>query len=354
MDLRFLVDYTYPLLRQALFFATRKDPERAHEHLVKASNWVVDKGLEGFLFGQQYEKLSIEISNAAGFNKNGDIPVSFLRALGFDRVVVGTVTGEPYDGNPRPRIKRYASTESMVNWMGLPGVGAEEVAKNLTSRESSGIPLTVNLMSTPGKNGDAVFLDLERTIRCTRDIINVDRYELNISCPNTHSSFGQDTRAQYRAQLKEILPFIKSFLRPWQRLYLKVSPNQDVKSIEDTIDVSKNFVEGFTTTNTTTNHNPKYISDSPGKGGASGKAVYEDAWITQERFVEAIRESRMPKLRLIACGGIDSVDKMNDRILIGNTSEIQVFTPLIYKGPGLITRMRKAIKQRDYNRSIAA
>ena len=170
-NLRFLVDHTYPLVKTALFLATHNDPERAHEHLVKASKFLTGMGLDEFLLGQPKRgNQNYELSNAAGFNKNGDIPPTFLRSLGFDRVVVGTVTGEPWEGKPRPRIRRYSATGSMVNWMGLPGVGAQEVAETMNDYGDHHIPITINLMATPGKSGDDAIKDLEKTVLATRDL----------------------------------------------------------------------------------------------------------------------------------------------------------------------------------------
>ncbi|MDX6300222.1 MAG: dihydroorotate dehydrogenase, partial [Nocardioidaceae bacterium] len=40
---------------------------------------------------------------AAGFDKNA-VGIDALAALGFSFVEVGTVTGEPQPGNPRPRL----------------------------------------------------------------------------------------------------------------------------------------------------------------------------------------------------------------------------------------------------------
>ena len=67
----------------------------------------------------------------AGLNKNAEIPPSTMKYLGFDRVVIGTVTNDKWKGNPKPRIARYPSTESLVNWMGLPGEGAEKIVERL-------------------------------------------------------------------------------------------------------------------------------------------------------------------------------------------------------------------------------
>ena len=72
------------------------------------------------------------------------------------------------------------------------------------------------------------------------------------------------------------------------------------------------------------------------EGGASGNAVYNPSKKIQKYFAERVGEN----VKLIACGGINSVEKMNERLAIGNCSEIQLFTPLIYEGTGLLRKLR--------------
>jgi hypothetical protein len=98
MDLvRRLVERAYDFHKERIFQKTKDDPERAHEIFIKIAQLTSKIGLDRILLDCQENKLLYppEISNAAGFNKNGDIPPSFMRYLGFDRIVIGTVTAEP-------------------------------------------------------------------------------------------------------------------------------------------------------------------------------------------------------------------------------------------------------------------
>src|SRR3989344_496203 len=221
--LRDIVDSSYSFIKPFLF---RKDPQQAHEMFSKWCTFLYRKNRDKLLLQHQKNTLSFPISNAAGFNKNGSIPPQVLKYLGFQRVVVGTVTNDPWKGNPGVTIQRYPATESMVNWMGLPGVGAEQVAKNMQAFGKHGVPITINFMSTPQKQGDDVLQDLKGTILATRDIPHVDRFELNISCPNTHSSSGAfDARRENLSQLQKMLMVVERYVHPSQEIYLKVSPD---------------------------------------------------------------------------------------------------------------------------------
>lgn len=347
--IRDYIDSWYNRNRDKIFAATKEDPEVAHEKFVRLAKLIHGPRLEKLILDCRENQNSpdFKISNAAGFNKNGNIPPTFLRYLGFDRVVVGTVTGDSWKGNSRPRIKRYSETDSMVNWMGLPGVGVEEVVRNLESYGNHRIPITINLMATPEKEGEELLRDLEKTVLLTKDLPSLIRYELNISCPNTHgTSGGIDARREYEDQLDGMLYIIGKTFHSFQEIWLKVSPDQDIEGVRDTIQISKKHrrVIGFTISNTTTVHSPKYITSSPNsgrKGGASGDAVYEISRDVQDRFYREITGQGL-NYKIIACGGINSAKRALERTMDGNEKieDIQIFTPLIFEGPKLLRELR--------------
>lgn len=336
-------DYFYDIVKPAIFWATRKDPETAH-HLFASSL----RGLERLRLGKiildnpANELSGVAISNAAGFNKNAEIPPQILKYLGFDRVVVGTVTCDAWLGNPRPRTRRYAETGSLVNWMGLPGIGAEGVAANLEGYKYD-IPLTINLMATPGKKGDKVLRDLESSVLALRNTHLVKRWEVNISCPNTlNHSGGLDARREYQKGLGGMLAVVTGTRNKNQYVYIKVSADLTEKEIDAIIETcNQHDVVGFTTTNTTTSHDVKFIPETPGKGGASGNAVYDASLRVQKQFARRIRESGKD-YRIIACGGINSVERAIERVEEG-ASEIQIYTPLIFKGTRLLRELQRKL-----------
>lgn len=337
MDLiRFSFDNFYDLIKHPIFYVTRKDPEIAHNLFVSFSQILSAVGLEKFVLDNKVnrKKQSFDISNAAGFNKNADISPTVLKYLGFDRVVIGTVTKDAWEGNPRPRIIRYSKTKSLVNWMGLPGIGAEKVAKRLSNYGNHEVPITINLMATPNKKEEQILRDLEGTIIALRDNHYVDRFELNISCLNVCNH----TRDEYKKQLVNMLQTMESFLHPHQNLYLKISPDLNEREIEDTLEIISHYrVNGFTLTNTTTNHKKEFILKSPKKGGASGNAVYDDSLRVQKKFHEKLKYTDK---EIIACGGINSIPKVKERLSFG-AKEIQIFTPIIFSGPKLLRKFKE-------------
>lgn len=334
------VNALYNNFRPLIFGRTEADPEVAHEWMISAMRFLYHTRLDRLVLkeisDQELVKLPrFPLSNAAGFNKNGEIPPQTLNHLGFTRVVIGTVTAQPWEGNPRPRMRRFSETESLVNWMGLPGDGAEVVAERLESYRSHQVPLTINLMATPGKFGDAALRDLETTVRVTRDLGNVGRYELNISCPNTHGSDGSmDARKDYSTQTDDMIGTVYNLLRPGQELDVKVSPDNTEDDVRVTVSTFRNRVSRVTAANTTSHHNPRYINESPGKGGASGAAVGVPASDVRRMF-KRVGEEMGESYKLIACGGIDNMEIGQMLVSDPTVVEMQIFTPLIYKGPGI-------------------
>ena len=323
-------DSFYDLFRPFLFFISKNDPHRAHELFVEFSRIIHGLKLERFLLDNEtnYNKRKITLSNAAGFNKNGSISPLFLKYLGFDRVVIGTVTGERWKGNSRPHILRLIESESLINWMGLPGIGASHVRRNLMKFQNSEIPITINIAPTPHKRGEDALRDLEKTVDALKIFSCVDRFELNISCPNTEAD-----RNNYHKELKSLINAVQISMNDYQKLYIKLSPDLLEHEIDETISVIQAMhVDGIVTTNTTTQHSYQ-------KGGASGELLYERSFAIQKHFYERLKNTHV---KIVACGGINSLTRLNERINYG-AQEIQIFTPLIFNGPRLLRELRDDI-----------
>ena len=63
------------------------------------------------LFGLRFPN---PVGIAAGFDKNGEA-VAGLGDIGFGFVEVGSVTPEPQDGNPKPRVFRLSQDHGVIN-----------------------------------------------------------------------------------------------------------------------------------------------------------------------------------------------------------------------------------------------
>ena len=328
----------YNRLKPVIFTATKKDPEKAHQLFVTFCQTLYKTKTDKLFF--DYPKNSeskFEISNAAGFNKNAEIPPSVLYYLGFNRAVIGTVTAEPNAGNPRPRCQRYPESRSLINKMGLPSQGAKIVAQRLLKYKTSPIPLTINFAATPAKTGSQIIEDLLKTVRIMKNIKKADRFELNISCPNISSA------GIYQIEtLDKILKSVSAQTQD-KEIFLKISPDIDKEYANRLFNIaSQHKITGFVIANTTKKYLKKYIPQSPGEGGASGKAVYKHSLQVQRIFEDIIKKNGASQ-KIIACGGIDTVKKAQER-LNPITTGIQIYTPFIYEGPKLIRTIKTETK----------
>lgn len=344
--LRGAFDIFYNKIKPIIFRTTQTDPETAHKIFSFFCQTLYRTRLDKLILDNSANyndnQPLIPLSCAAGLNKNAQIPPTVLKYLGFDRVVVGTVTADYFEGNKRPRVIRYPETESLVNWMGLPGIGCKQVSERLKRYGEHNVPLTINLMATPGKKDDEALKDISKTIQETQDIPYVDRFELNISCPNTHSLEGRlDARRENVRLAKKMIEIVLEQKRDSQELYLKVSPDLDKETIDMLYEETSPHVNGYTTTNTTTQYNHEFLNPIPEKGGASGNALYDLSLSLQKEFQKRINESgNQDRLSVIACGGINSRFRLLSRYSSG-AKEAQIYTGFIFKGPGLLRELRQ-------------
>ena len=199
-------------------------------------------------------------------------------------------------------------------------------------------------MSTPQKSGEEVLRDLECTVVATRDLKRVDRWELNISCPNTQHASGGDSRGEYLNQVGSMFAVMNQNIMADQELYVKVSPDMLKEDVPRLIEMAHAYgVRGFTTTNTTTKHDPDYIITPPnseGRGGASGLAVRGRSMMMQSLFQQELYKKNS-NASIIACGGICYAKLLRERTWDFRVEGIQIFTPLVFQGPRLIRELRR-------------
>ncbi|SVD50016.1 uncharacterized protein METZ01_LOCUS402870, partial [marine metagenome] len=123
----------------------------------------------------------LEISNrvglAAGFDKNGRVFHS-IGKFGFGYVVVGTVTLNVNEGNAKPRFRRLSEAESLINSMGFPNDGANEIVRRISRNrlKFKGVPVVVSISGT----------NISEISECLKIVEPyAEAVELNLSSPNT-------------------------------------------------------------------------------------------------------------------------------------------------------------------------
>jgi dihydroorotate dehydrogenase len=327
------------------------EPERAH-HLTL---WALGHGLLRSVSAPDDPILAVElwgkkISNpvglAAGFDKNAAVPDAMLR-LGFGFVEIGSVTPLPQIGNPRPRLFRLTEDAGIINRLGFNNEGHDAVAARLAKRPRRGI-VGVNL----GANKDSADRTEDYVTGLRRLGRLADYVVINVSSPNTP---GLRT-LQGPRELDELLSRLEEAKAATQTnvpLVLKIAPDLAPEDLAAIAEVAlARGLAGIAVSNTTTGHRAGLRSKFRGEtGGLSGKPLFAPATAA---LAEIYRRTggRIP---LIGVGGVAGGADAYAKIRAG-ASLVQLYTALIYQGPGLIGRIKRelaALLCADGFRSVA-
>jgi dihydroorotate dehydrogenase len=274
------------------------------------------------------------IGLAAGLDKNG-VALPAWAALGFGFIEIGTVTAKAQPGNPKPRIFRFAEQDALINRLGFNNDGADVIAQRLDKLKRSGrwpaVPVGINIgksMSTPLNEASEDYLNSFQLMREFADYI-----VLNVSSPNTPGlrelqgpdALGELLRAIEQKNVVARKPIV-----------VKISPDlaeEELAQIVATCEANK--VAAIIATNTTLDHSSIPTAHDQ-KGGLSGVPLQEKS-TSLVRVIAA--RSTIP---IIASGGIFDGASAREKIQAG-AKLLQVYTGLIYRGPGLLREIAEAI-----------
>lgn len=316
---------------------TALDPERAHSLTVKAM-----KTGAGPRVRIHDERLHIDVAGiafpnplglAAGFDKNAEVPAAMLD-LGFGFVEVGAVTPRPQPGNARPRVFRLTKDKAVINRYGFNNDGLAKVESRLERRRRNGI-VGVNL----GANKDAQDRTEDFVTGLKALARHVDFLTVNISSPNTPG-----LRAlQDKAALTDLLSRVdaaRASLSVQPPVFLKIAPDLTDEDKADIVAASRaHSISGLIVSNTTITRPASLQSFHAGEtGGLSGAPLFEISTNVLREFYRALGDE-MP---LIGVGGVSSPREAYEKVLAG-ASLVQLYTALVYQGPGLPAKILKAL-----------
>lgn len=339
----------YNSLVKPLLF--KLDAERAHTATHKfaqtASKSSFLKSAARGIYNYQSPKLSQQIWGldfknpiglAAGFDKNGEIP-EIMAALGFGFVEIGSITANPSTGNPKPRAFRLPEDRALINRMGLNNDGAKTIVKRLKNKDID-IPLGVNIAKThdPTIMGDKAIEDYVFSFHEAKKV--ADYITVNISCPNT----SEGKTFEDPAALEELLSALK--IREDARVVptlVKFSSDLTKEKLLELLEICENHrIHGYVACNTSANREGLKTSqktlDGIGNGGLSGRPIARKSI----KIIGWISEATKGQKPIIGVGGIDSYETAH-RMLMAGADLLQIYTSLIYEGPGLIKSINKKL-----------
>jgi len=308
--------------------------------LLRALFCLPDKRLEKKVLGLNFPNA---VGLAAGFDKDGK-HIPGLACLGFGFVEVGTVTPIAQEGNPQPRLFRLPQDKALINRMGFNNEGLDALAKRLKSLRQMGVPNGLIIGGNIGKNkltpneeaANDYLLSFEKLFPW------VDYFVVNVSSPNTPGL----RELQEKEPLTRLLNLLQDKNRAQKLpkpILLKIAPDLTDSQLDDIADIVRETgLAGVIATNTTISREGLKTSNTQieamGMGGLSGVPV-------RERATEVIRYLRAKlgkEVAIIGVGGIDSALSAQEKLDAG-ADLVQVYTGLIYEGPGLVRKILKEI-----------
>lgn len=334
----------------AIWIANKTNRSDILQDIVRRLYGVADANSSEQIWGLHFNN---PLGLAAGFDKNGTTPRA-MQALGFGFVEVGSITAHSSTGNPKPRAFRLPKDHSLINRMGLNNEGATKIIERLKKLQLD-IPLGVNIAKTndPTIEGGAAVEDYVESYLLAQQV--ADYITINISCPNT----GEGKTFEDPGALSELLAGIKqkasqqeppakqqgiSFSSTYAHVptTVKFSVDTTHKDLVKLVAICEDYgIDGYVATNTSNSrqgllHSQQELS-AIGRGGLSGRAIAKRS-LEMTRWLSEELAGGKP---IISVGGIDSVNTALERLEAG-AHLLQIYTGLIYEGPGLVSDIVKA------------
>lgn len=337
----------YPLARHALFAL---DAEAAHEATLGALQRAYDCSLTRGLMHNEIRvpttlmglSLINPVGLAAGMDKNG-AHIDAMANLGFGFIEVGTVTPRAQAGNPKPRMFRLPESQALINRLGFNNHGLDAFLANVqrsTWRERGGV-IGLNI----GKNADTPIENAaeDYLIGLSGVYAHADYITVNISSPNTKNLRALQSEHELDQLLSQLATRRLALAEQHQRqvpLVVKIAPDLTHEQIDIIAQLlPKHGIDGVIATNTTLEREAvqgqKYAEEAGGLSGAPLHALSLEV-------ISRLRAKMGPDFAIIGVGGIlsgkDAAEKMS-----AGANAVQLYTGLIYRGPGLVAECAREI-----------
>jgi dihydroorotate dehydrogenase len=358
----------YKFFRSFLF---RLDPETAHQLTLQAIRLAGNTSFSNWLLRQLYrtpdqpiQAFGLTFKNpvglAAGYDKDA-VAIRGLSTLGFGHIEVGTVTPKAQPGNPRPRVFRLPEEEAVINRMGFPGKGAVFMVGSLQGKPTkfrlggglfqlflntnsksnrparrvtyNNMRLGINLGKNKDTPNEEAVLDYLELLQCFAPY--TDYLAINISSPNTvglRQLQGRVALEGLLTQLHAQRQFEEKKLAKRLPLLVKLAPDLSVRELDEAVDVIlATHMDGVIVTNTTLGREGLWSKHRDESGGLSGSPLR----LKSESVLSQVVKRVDGKIPIVSVGGIMNPEDAKRRLQMGATL-IQVYTGLIYRGPGLV------------------
>jgi dihydroorotate dehydrogenase len=275
---------------------------------------------------------------AAGYDKDGQA-MHGLACLGFGHLELGTVTLEPQRGNSRPRLFRLVEDQALINRLGFPNQGVARLLDRLKSRPAD-IVLGINI----GKSAETPIEEASRDYTRLMELVYeyADYLAVNVSSPNTVGL----RELQGRRYLERLLSDLSNtrarlIVQSGKRrsVLVKLAPDLDESEFEEALEVIQaSGMDGVIVSNTTTARDELRSGSKDEAGGMSGLPLFRRS----TDMIHLARAKTGGRLPIIGVGGVFGPDEAKEKLNAG-AKLVQVYTGLVYRGPGLIREILSAL-----------
>ncbi len=347
------------ILKPILFL---NDPEKVHDAFTKIgvflgkfrfTKWIMRKlhayehpMLEQELFGIHFCN---PVGLSAGFDYNVQL-TKIMGDVGFAFMSGGTVTFQPYEGNPRPRLARLPKSKSLLVNKGFKSAGLPAVLKNIsfTQYYPAQVGISIGATNSPFVcDPDAQVKDILESFRYLMQHETRDQFayfELNISCPNVA---GSGVLAD-----PEVLDFLLKRIREIigdKTLFVKFQAEIDWEEARELVRIMIHHkVDAIIVANLLKKKSNyafdkeeiQRVIEHEWKGNFSGKPVEKFS----NDLISNIYREFGDAIKIIGVGGIFSAEDAYEKIKRG-ASLVQLITGMIFEGPQLIGDMNRKLVQ---------
>lgn len=291
------------------------------------------------VFGLKFKN---PVGLAGGLDKNGEF-YNDLSNFGFGFTEIGSLTPEPQDGNPKPRLFRVVKDKAIINRMGINNKGVKNAVDHLRKEHPNNI-VVANIAKNTNSINEDISKDYEKAFTLLYDF--VDMFVINISCPNVVGL----TKLQDVSFLSDIVDKcldLRMYFDEYRPILIKVSPDIPHQQLDEILDYAlRSGIDGIVAGNTTRSRDGLSISEEKineiGNGGMSGAPVYKK----NLELVKYIHHKTEGCLPIVGVGGIMSPEQAAEMLDAG-ASLIEIYSGFIYEGPSLVKRIIKYLQNRQ-------
>ncbi len=284
------------------------------------------------------------IGLAAGFDKDAEV-IDAVLGLGFGFAEAGTVTPLPQPGNPKPRLFRLVDDKAVINRLGFNSKGLDAFVEQLAKRRRKGVTAGI-VGANVGKNRDTQDAAADYVTGIAAVCGHADYLVCNVSSPNTPGLRGLQARSQIEELIARVLEARRRATADSARLpplLVKVGPDLTEEEVRDIAEVALAAgIDGLIVGNTTVDRPPELRGRHRNEtGGLSGLPLMAKA----TACLAAMYRYTAGRLPLVGCGGVASGADAYAKIRAG-ASLVQLYSALVYHGPGLVGRIKRELAQR--------